>query len=424
MNPVLVAARGKGAVNALRRAGSIGLRYGLSSRPMEGSLASFARLLAEYGVGATFPFTADALARSGDVVERYRDHDIEFAIHGLFHVDHRRLSRDDQFAHVQRAVDAFHRRGLVPRGFRSPYLRWNDDTLDALRSVGLEYDASPAIAWDVLAGQDTDRYRHVLGFYGAEHAIRFPSVPRLVDGLVQIPYGLPDDEALVERVPGLEIQTDPWVAALEMAHQRGDLFTLGLHPERFELCQASLTRTLQRVQDLHPAVWVARLDEISDWWKSRAAALVSIEDGSDDSIQVAADGPRGTTFLVRGISDVGAVPWHGTYQLVSGTRLRIRSDVRPFVGVSPATSPEAVSFLREQGYIVETITPARRWTVVVDRPTFDGRDAQPLLDLIEGGTEPLVRLGRWPDGARSALSITGDIDAMTIWDYVRRFRAQ
>jgi hypothetical protein len=32
----------------------------------------------------------------------------------------------------------------------------------------------------------------------------------------------------------------------------------------------------------------------------------------------------------------------------------------------------------------------------------------------------LLRLGRWPAAARSALAITGDIDAFTLWDYGRR----
>jgi hypothetical protein len=48
-------------------------------------------------------------------------------------------------------------------------------------------------------------------------------------------------------------------------------------------------------------------------------------------------------------------------------------------------------------------------------------DERPVLDEIEGGTFPLARPGRWPDGARSALSLTGNIDALTIWDYASRF---
>ena len=40
---------------------------------------------------------------------------------------------------------------------------------------------------------------------------------------------------------------------------------------------------------------------------------------------------------------------------------------------------------------------------------------------LETGRFPLLRLGRWPGGAKSALAVTGDVDALTIWDYALRF---
>jgi hypothetical protein len=43
------------------------------------------------------------------------------------------------------------------------------------------------------------------------------------------------------------------------------------------------------------------------------------------------------------------------------------------------------------------------------------------LAQVEGTGCPLVRLGRWPNAARSALAITGDIDALTLRDYGFRF---
>ena len=43
-----------------------------------------------------------------------------------------------------------------------------------------------------------------------------------------------------------------------------------------------------------------------------------------------------------------------------------------------------------------------------------------LLDYIEGRNVPLIRFGRWPDGARSAMSVTGDLDALSLGDYLTR----
>lgn len=44
-----------------------------------------------------------------------------------------------------------------------------------------------------------------------------------------------------------------------------------------------------------------------------------------------------------------------------------------------------------------------------------------IMKEIEKGHFPLLRLGRWPNAARGALSLTEDVDALTIWDYAFRF---
>jgi len=43
-----------------------------------------------------------------------------------------------------------------------------------------------------------------------------------------------------------------------------------------------------------------------------------------------------------------------------------------------------------------------------------------VLARIDAGPGPLVRLGRWPNGARSALAVTGDVDALTLGDFAIR----
>ena len=52
--------------------------------------------------------------------------------------------------------------------------------------------------------------------------------------------------------------------------------------------------------------------------------------------------------------------------------------------------------------------------------TFGESDKRALIDFIEGSDAPLVRLWRWPNGARCAMSVTGDVDAMTMLDFLRR----
>jgi hypothetical protein len=93
------------------------------------------------------------------------------------------------------------------------------------------------------------------------------------------------------------------------------------------------------------------------------------------------------------------------------------------VGVSPGSSREAVTALTDIGYIVEVGERADGYSVHlgrVERSDYTGIEA--CRRVIDESRRPLVRFGTWPDACRSALSVTGDIDALTIWDFVQRFR--
>ncbi len=79
-----------------------------------------------------------------------------------------------------------------------------------------------------------------------------------------------------------------------------------------------------------------------------------------------------------------------------------------------------LGFLRQQGYIVQVSDHSRDYTIYLDQTNFAPQDERPLLAQIEENAKALVRLGRWPNGAYSALCVTGDIDALTVWDYALR----
>src|SRR5512143_1627522 len=318
----------------------------------------------------------------------------------------------------------FEARGLTCHGFRSPYLRWGEDTLSAIRQTGLLYDSSQVIAWEVGAKYETEAYRRALEFYSAVSATRYPALPRRDKGLVRIPYCVPDDEVLIDRLQfgSAEEQSRPWLAILAETHRLGELFTLGLHPERIYLCEAPLTETLCAAGELSPHVWMAQLDEITRWWIDRTDATVTIAGSDCNEIHVSVKGPEGVTVLARNVEVMAPTEsWDEDYRRVKTTDFRLGGTRRPFIGVSPSSAPSLGSFLRQQGYIIESADNSRAHTFFMDRPQFDYEDERPLLEQIENSHVPLVRLGRWPHGARSALCITGDIDALTIWDYGLRF---
>ena len=421
MNPITIATMGKGIPGMLRRAGTIQQRYGLTPKQMDRTLSHFVSLLDNYQCGATFPITTSILTRSRGIVEKYQAQRIEFAVHGYYHTDQTQLSFEEQLEHSAAARELFEQRGIRCEGFRSPYLRFNPMTLAAVKQAGFSYDSSQALAWDIPKEMETPAYRRALDFYGAVSASAYPALPRWDNGLVRIPYCLPDDEAFVDRFHTTPVRmTELWSTILQRTHAQGELFTVAIHPERIVFCEQALGQVLDQARQLQPHVWMTQLYQIADWWKARTQSKIGITaDGNELTVQVT--GPEGVTLLARNVQVSSAArSWDKTWLEAEGAQVKFHAERRPFIGVSPTSPAYLASFLRQQGYIVETTTDGAHSSFYLDRSHFVYEDERPLLDEIEQGDFPLVRLGRWPHGARSALCVTGDIDALTLWDYALR----
>lgn len=418
MNSLQAAAEGKGFGRMLRRGGAIGGRYGLTQGKMDHAVDRFAVVLETHDCGATFPLTAIALARGRWDIDAYRARNIEFAVHGLFHVDHSRLTTGQQIEHLTQARDLFAERGIDRPGFRCPYLRWDEHTLEAVRQVDFRYDSSQGMVWPVVNGRETEAYRRVLGFYRALSAADYPALPYCADGLLRIPYSLPDDEGLADRLGLTPDEMPPfWLAILAETYRLGELFVLGLHPERIDLCATALTAVLRAARALSPGVWIARLDEIAGWWAARAEATMSCRDAGAGRLRVHVAGPPGLTVLARGVEVTAAASWDDGYCRLTDTEFELVAAARPFIGLTHRSSPRLASFLRQQGYVVETTAGEITHGLTLDQPDFTAGDQRLLLRQIEEGDFPLLRFGRWPHGRRSALAVSGDIDALTLWDY-------
>ncbi len=419
INPISVALKGKGPFKFVQRVGGIVQRYGLTPAKMVRAFETLTDTLAQFECSGTFPIATMTFNRNPDMARAFQAAGIEFAVHGLRHVDHTMLSSTAQSAQLTQACRLFAQAGVTAHGFRAPYLRWDDSLIKVLQSLDFLYDASLGLVWDVLPGPAPEPYRHVLHFYGARSATKYPSVPHLVGELVRIPYSLPDDEALVERL-GLQSaaeMTALWLAVLEKSYQLGELFAMGLHPERAPLCRGSLAAVLRQARRANPPVWIARLDEIARWWRQLAQTRVRITETQPGRLQFTVDGPAEATLLARNVRlQTETTPWFGAYAQIRATTFTVKSAIRPVIGVSSAGDALA-HFLRQQGYLVEVTDQPQHYAFFFDKPAFTPEDERPVLADLEQSNRPLIRLNRWPGRARSALAVTGDIDALTFWDY-------
>jgi hypothetical protein len=83
-------------------------------------------------------------------------------------------------------------------------------------------------------------------------------------------------------------------------------------------------------------------------------------------------------------------------------------------------SPTALkAFLKEEGFVVWDGADSGGFPLTGIK-TFGEKDKRRVLETIEASGTPRVRLWRWPKLARCAMSVTGDIDAMTLVDFLRR----
>jgi len=418
-----VSLQSRGASGTIARTAQVVSRFGATTSAMARRLDRYESLASAHGVRPTWPTTACVLERHPELLRRYAERGVELAVHGLVHGDHAALDHARQRGTIARALELFERSGLRPTGFRGPYLRYNQATLDVLRALGLRYHSSQAVVFPLVTSELDEtaaaQYAYALRLYGAADARTVAVRPRMRDGLVDIPVAVPDDEILLDRLRLAEpALSDQWLAILETTYRRGDLFTIQLHPERIGELGDALEASLRAARGRRPAVHIARLDDIAAWWLRRASFSLSVTPAGAARCRVSLAADADATLLVRGL-DVPAAPWHGRDSRSELCAFEVQADRLPMVGVSRQSPPDVARFLAEEGFPTQISAERGRFGAYIDVADQRWSEAS-VLDAIESAPGPLVRVWRWPDGARSALAVTGDIDALTLRDFVAR----
>ena len=404
----------KGKAGTVKRFCKVVKSYGVTSKKMAENLSLFDAILDKHSCSATFPITATVLKRHENVISRYGN--LEFAIHGLVHKDYSAMPQKEQTRHLKAAIDIFRDAGIEPSGFRAPYLRQNESLVEVIRGSGFEYESSEVVLWhSEELKRELERIRR---FYKPVDTKTRRSLPRGIDP-VTIPVSLPDDEILADRLKftGREIG-EVWAGILERVYERGEMFVLQLHPERIKECGAALDAVLENAIRRTPAVLLMQLKDVARWWKERMKFGIAISKRNGKYL-VNVDCTDDATVLVKNIEVDGANTWYNGYKTVDSRIFECSCVYPPSIGVSPSVSGVFKEFLKEEGFHV-VVSPQRNGFKLY----FDNDpklDELSILKVIEASEAPLVRIWRWPFKARCALCITGDIDAITIWDYMGRF---
>jgi len=421
--------KSRGPGNLVARIRSILSRFSVSSAKYEDLLRRYSDITRQAGLKPTLPITAVTLKRHPGLIRELCQQGVEFAVHGYIHTDYNVLSMTEQKRHYKKAVDIFKDCQIPFTGFRAPFIRVNDNTLRALRDLGFFYDSSSAVHWEVInkgkfARNSWAEYERVLDYYKPRQAQHCLALPRSFDGIIEIPLSMPDDEIMVDRL-GITDKgeiSDIWMAILDKTYSLGELFTIQLHPERILYCESALLNVIREAHKLKPSVWVASLQEIADWWREKDRFDFKIRHLGDNTYGVQADcSDRATILLKNCKANVPVKEWFDGYQSIADRDFVIESPKRPVIGVGRDSSSAAIKFLKSEGYIIEPGTESDNCEIYLgDLKQFNETDEKRLSREIESSGAPLLRYWRWPDQARSACSITGDIDSITLIDFVLR----
>jgi hypothetical protein len=429
MSPVMFLSKSRGTGNLIARIRAVLSRFGISPERFVRLLDRYSTVTRTLNCTPTFPIPAQILKRHPGLIRALCRRGVEMAVHGYIHTDYGVLPLEEQDKHFKKAVAIFNECRVSFTGFRAPFLRINDRTPRALSTNGFTYDSSYAINWDVLEKVEYpescwEDYTRLIDFYQSKKAQDYLALPRPVDGYIEIPVSIPDDEAIVDRlniIDGKEISRI-WQGILAQSYARGELFNIQLHPERISFCESALVDVIQKAKELVPPVWIATLKEIAAWWREKDGFSFEISPSGGNRYRIKANCTGRATILIKKCRvDREAAEWADGYQSVGAGDFVLESPVRPVIGVGRDTSPAALEFLKSEGYPVERGEKSGNFSIYLDGLSSFGRaDERPLAARIEQSAAPLLRYWRWPDRSRSAVSVTGDIDSITLMDFVLR----
>jgi hypothetical protein len=421
--------KSRGIRNLISRIITVLCRFGLSSKRFEKRLKKYYEITNKADCLPTFAITAIVLARNPDYIKELSRKGVEFAVHGYVHIDYKVLSIEEKNNHFKKAIDIFNMNGIPFVGFRAPFLRVNSNTTPILSNLGFLYHSSRVLYWPVIdinkfSAYARNNHNLLMEFCAPLDPEKYLSLPKFENGLIEIPVSLPDDETIIERLGIYDKKkiSEIWLDILQRTYERSELFILSLHPERIEHCDTSLAEVLRKVRGFNPSVWVATLEEIAEWWRERAGFNFKILSTDKGRYSVHGECSNRAIVMIKNARvNVPVENWFDGYQIINHRDFILESPKRPVIGVSSSSSPVAVNFLKSEGYIVEVGDNPDDYSIFLDNlKQFDVIDEKPLSRKIEQSDAPLLRFWRWPNKSRSALSITGDIDSMTITDFALR----
>lgn len=399
-------------------------RQGLTAEKAINRVEQCVDSLARLNCAPTFPTPGDIVRRYPKFIQHLQEKDVEIAVHSYHHKNLSELPITLAKQQLERAIGTFEKYGIEVHGFRCPYLGFSTELIESIPIGLFKYSSNEPIFWEPCINHSNgNHFYHTLNnFYLGRNATETVCMPYMKANLIEIPVCVPDDLQLYD---GLCLNPDEiyneWKIIQNSIYCRGELFNLLFHPELATYCNNPFILLLNYIRNSKPHVWVARLRDISEWWHEKSNFSISSHEHLKE-LTLKFNSTSRATILAKDLNNVSPKElWYGDYYRILSNQITIPAYPRPFIGLTHDISDSITSFLIEQGYILDLSEKANQCSIFLDNKINILYSSNlKLIEFIESFSGPLIRYWRWPNGARSALSITGDLDALSIMDYAAR----
>lgn len=413
--------------NLASRAFKIIKRYGFSGNRMKKNIRLFVEDCNRFGICPTFPVTAQVLNKYPDFFQGFSNQQVEFSVHGYYLQDYPQVPSVDRREWISRAYFTFQETNLPVHGFRFPFLRHNEESLFMVAELPFEYDSSHAYWWNGYPMNSPKTQKTVEKMkiqYNALSPSCQPVLPRRFASLIEIPVSLPDDDLLVDRLGIRDKKTvvNIWQNILKASTDRGELFVMQLHPERFPILRDAFLELVSEIREKRRDVWIAPLREIANWWKKREQFEVSYRFNGSDKVRLQIKRPKNLNYRLYNFCAEKNVKLVGILQselLVEDFEIALNRI--PVIGVGKNVGQSFRDFLTNLGFpIDEYWGHPEKYSVYFETEPEMKSEYIWLEQFMNSLKDPLIRFNYWPEKYRSAFSVTGDIDAMAAQDFFPR----
>lgn len=422
----------KGILLAVHRLFDIYRRFAFGRRRFLRLLEEFDKVFIRNNIKGTFFISAVLLKRHAGLIEKLKNQGHLLGVHGHYHVRMDLYHRLSQEKMVKAGAEAFKAGNLDPSGFRPPYLNYNQDTLDALKSAGYSWTSCRYLLND-LPGPGNGSAVKLNELYHIRLLAEQVSLPREEDGIIDVPVTGPDDELMIDRyqITDPEVMLETWLKTWRACHKNGELYHLMFHPERFLLLSGQVEKLLREIRKKGDAVWVTNLSAIAEWWRLRSEVEIELSREGDSPVAFFRSFPeRGTVLLCNPGETRQQDQSFIADSLVLDPVLENEKGKGYIAGKGgrihalglPDSCPDGLEeFLKREGFLTARNVDPDSCSLYLDlQGPFTEADERALLEQIHACENPLIRLWRWPERYESAVTFSADICAIDFWDFVAR----